>query len=90
MSDVDDHPNRIKDIRVYRNSFLGMGVLICTTFLIFGTWSLYGAAGAFPQFALWLVLFGLACRWFMARPGRVLGLGAVSVLVWVGVVLLNR
>ena len=81
---------RIRDIRDYRNSFIGIGVLVCTTFLIFGTWELYGAVGAFSQFALWLVLFGLACKWFVAHPGRVLGLGVVSVLVWVGVVLISQ
>ncbi len=81
---------RIGDIRAYRNSFVGMGVLVCATFLIFGTWPLYGAAGALPQFALWLVLFVLACRSFQDRPNRVLLLGVISVLVWVGVVLVHR
>ena len=78
------------DIRQYRNSFLGIGVLVCATFLIFGSWPLYGAAGALPQFALWIVLFVTACRWFTSRPVGVLLLGLVAVLVWLGVVLLNR
>lgn len=89
---MDDVPTgeRIRDIRDYRNSFIGMGVLVCTTFLIFGTWSLYGALGAVPQFLVWLLLFAFGCKWFVSRPNRVLGLGVLSVLIWVGVVLLNQ
>jgi uncharacterized BrkB/YihY/UPF0761 family membrane protein len=33
-----------------------MAVLVCTLFLIVGTWSSYGAAGAIPLFVIWLVL----------------------------------
>lgn len=80
----------LRDIRVYRNSFLGIGVLACDAFLIFATWPLYGAAGALPQAALWLALLGLGCAWFTRRPAGVLALGLVSMAVWVGVVLLNR
>ena len=83
-------PGRIDDIRAFRASFVGMALLACTTFLIFGTWPLYGAAGALPQAALWVVLFLLGCRWFMRHPRRVLVLGLVAMLVWVGVVLLSR
>lgn len=82
-------PGRIKDIRAYRSSFLGIGLLACTTFLIFGSWPLYGAAGAVPLFLGWLVLFALGCRWFGSHPGRVLVLGVLSVLAWVGVVLIS-
>jgi hypothetical protein len=83
-------PGRIKDIRVYRNSFVGMGALVCTTFLIFGTWPLYGAAGALPLFALWLVMLAVACRWFVSHPGRVLAIGIGSWLPWLAVVLGHR
>jgi len=85
-----NQPGRIKDIRVYRNSFLGIGALVCTTFLIFGTWPLYGAAGALPLFALWLVLFAMACRWFVPHPNWVLAIGIGSWLPWLGVVLAHR
>ena len=88
MTDSPQQPRL--DIRRYRNSFLGMGVLVCATFLIFGSWPLYGALGAFGQFAVWIVLFATACRWFTSRPVGVLLLGVASVLVWVGVVLVNR
>lgn len=76
------------DIRAYRNSFIGIGALACDLFLIFGTWPLYGAWGAFGQFAVWLILFALGCRWFSPHPGRVLLLGLASVALWTGVVLL--
>lgn len=87
---MSEQPGRIKDIRAYRNSFVGMGLLALTTFLIFGTWPLYGAAGALPLFALWLVLFVLGCRWFMSRPTLVLLLGLASMLAWAGAVLASR
>lgn len=87
---MTQQPGRIKDIRAFRSSFLGIGVLACVTFLIFGTWPLYGAAGALPLFGLWLVLFALACRWFSSHPRRVLVLSLVSVLAWMAVVLLSN
>jgi hypothetical protein len=79
---------RLEDIRAYRGSFVGMILLACTTFLIFGTWRLYGATGALPQAGAWIVLFALACRWFVPHPRRVLLLGLLSMLIWVGVVLI--
>ncbi|MBO9524239.1 MAG: hypothetical protein J7518_22090 [Nocardioidaceae bacterium] len=79
-----------RDIRSYRASFLGIGLLACTAFLIFGTWPLYGAAGALPLFALWLVLLVLGCRWFASRPSRVLVVGALAMLAWLAVVLAHR
>lgn len=87
---MEESTGRIKDIREYRNSFLGMGALVCTTFLIFGSWPLYGAAGALPLFALWFGFFVMACRWFARHPTRVLVLGIGSWLPWLAVVLANR
>lgn len=90
MTEEVEPQGRIRDIRVYRNSFLGMGALVCSVFLIFGSWPLYGAAGAMPQFTLWLVFFVIGCRSFSAKPNRVLLVGVLSILVWVAVVLINR
>lgn len=79
---TDQPPGRIKDVRVLRNSFIGLAVLFCSLFLIFGTWPLYGAAGAVPQFVIWAVAFVLACRSFMTSPTRVLLLSLVPLVVY--------
>lgn len=39
-----------------------------------------------PLVALWLVLFVLACRWFVRRPLAVLALPVVALVVWLAVV----
>ncbi len=64
-----------------------MVLLVCSLFLIFGTWPLYGAAGALPQAVVWTVVFSIACQWFMRRPRGVLLLSLIPLLVWGGVVL---
>lgn len=79
---------RIRDIRVYRPSFAGMAILVCTPFLIFGSASVYGAAGTILLVLVWLALFALGCRWFMPRPWRVLVVAVLSLLCWLAVVLL--
>jgi hypothetical protein len=78
---------RIRDIRRYRASFVGMVLLVCTPFLIFGAAPAYGALATVLLGAVWLVLFGLGCRWFMAAPRRVVGAAVLSMLVWLVVVL---
>jgi len=78
---------RIRDIRVYRPSFVGMALLVCTPFLIFGAASVYGAAGTTLLLLVWLVVFGLGCRWFMPRPWWVVLVAVLSVLCWLVVVL---
>jgi hypothetical protein len=83
----DDAPGRIRDIRVYRPSFFGMALLVCTPFLIFGSAKVYGAAGTIVLFVGWLVLFALGCRWFMSRPWRVLAVAVLSMLAWLVLVL---
>ena len=83
-------PGRIKDIRAYRDSFIGMSMLACLPFLIFGALQVYGWLAAIGMFLLWLVLLFLGSQWFMPRPRGVIGLGVFGFLVWLGVVLLNR
>ena len=83
-------PGRIKDIRVYRNSFIGMGMLACAPFLIFGAVSVYGGWAATGMFVAWLLILFQGTRWFMPHPNRVIGLGVLAFVLWVGVVLLNR
>jgi hypothetical protein len=92
--DIDEPPmqpgGRIRDIRVYRPSFVGMVLLVCTPFLIFGSASAYGAFATILLAALWLVLFVLGCRWFMPHPWRVVAVAVLSMLGWLVVVLLAR
>jgi hypothetical protein len=86
----EDPPGRIRDIRVYRPSFVGMVLLACTPFLIFGSTAVYGAVGTVLLVVVWLVLFGLGCRWFMPAPRRVVVVGVLSMLAWLVVVLVAR
>ncbi|HEX2895461.1 MAG TPA: hypothetical protein VHO29_15780 [Marmoricola sp.] len=81
---------RIHDIRVYRSSFVGMVLLVCATFLILAAAPVYGALGTVVLVVVWLVLFGLGCRWFMPRPKRVLLVGVLSLAAWLVAVLLAR
>ena len=83
-------PGRIRDIRAYRPSFVGMVVLACTPFLVLGAAPVYGAAVTVALVVLWLVLLGLGCRWFMSRPRRVVLVGVLSVLAWRVAVLAAR
>jgi hypothetical protein len=85
-----DRAGRIRDIRVYRPSFVGMVLLVCTTFLIFASASVYGALGIVVLVAVWLVLFGLGCRWFMPHPRRVVVVGVLSLVAWLVAVLVAR
>lgn len=86
----DHRSGRIRDIRVYRPSFVGMVLLVCTPFLIFGSASVYGGLATTLMFVAWLVLFALACRWFMSRTWWVVGAAVVSMAMWLVVVLLAR
>lgn len=80
-------PHRIRDIRVYRPSFAGMVLLACTPFLVLGAAPAYGAAATIVLFLVWLVLFVLGCRWFMAHPWRVVLVALLSMAAWLVVVL---
>jgi len=81
-------PGRIKDIRVYRPSFVGMAILACTPFLIFGATQVYGTLATVVLAIVWVVLLALGCRWFMPRPWRVVAVGVLSMLCWLVVVVL--
>jgi hypothetical protein len=89
---VDDSeiPGRIRDIRAYRPSFVGLSLLACTPFLILGASSVYGAVAAVLLLLFWLVLLAVGLISFKEHPRRVLGAGVLSVLVWVVVVVLAR
>jgi hypothetical protein len=87
----DEQPTgRIRDIRAYRPSFVGMVLLVCVPFLIFGSASVYGAGGTVALTLVWLVLFAMGCRWFMPNPWRVVVVALASIAAWVVVVLLAR
>ena len=85
-----DPPGRIRDIRVYRPSFVGMALLACTPFLIFGATSVYGAAATAVLTVVWLVLLVAGCRYFMSSPPRVAAVGVLSLLAWLVVVLVAK
>lgn len=81
---------RIKDIRVYRDSFIGMAMLACVPFLIFGALKVYGWAAAIGLFVLWAVLVAQGTRWFLPHPRRVIYLALAGFASWLVVVLLSR
>jgi hypothetical protein len=88
--ETEQPPGRIRDIRAYRPSCVGMVLLVCVPFLIFGTTSVYGAGGTVALTFVWLVLFAMGCRWFMPNPWRVVVVAVLSIVAWVVVVLLAR
>ena len=81
---------RIRDIRAYRPSFIGMVLLVCAPFLVLGSASVYGVWGTVALAVVWLVLFALGCRWFMPHPRRVVLVGVLSLAAWLVVVLVAR
>ena len=81
-------PGRIRDIRVYRPSFVGIVLLVCAPFLIFGTTNVYGTGAMVTLAVVWVVLFAMGCRWFMPNPWRVVAVGVLSILAWAVVVVL--
>ena len=83
-------PGRIKDIRVYRDSFIGMGILTCVPFLIFGAKPVYSWWAAIGMFVVWACLLAQGTRWFMPHPRWVIGLGLLSFAMWLVVVLVNQ
>ncbi|MCZ4499066.1 MAG: hypothetical protein JWQ74_1619 [Marmoricola sp.] len=85
-----ENPGRIKDIRVYRDSFIGMCLLACTPFLIFGALDTYGWLAAIGLFLLWLVLLVQGTRWFVPHPRRVIALALLSYAAWTAAVLISR
>jgi len=83
-------PGRIKDIRVYRDSFIGMVVLTCVPFLIFGALPVYSWWAAIAMTLVWLVLLFLGTRWFLPHPRWVIYLGVAGFVMWLVVVVLHR
>ena len=83
-------PGRIKDIRVYRDSFIGMSMLACVPFLIFGALKVYGWLAAIALFVLWVALLVQGTRWFLPHPRRVIYLALVGFGAWLAVVLVAR
>lgn len=77
---------RIKDIRVYRDSFIGMGLLACMPFLIFASIPAYGWWAAIGMFVVWALLVFQGTRWFLPKPLGVIALGVGSFLLWLAVV----
>ncbi|WP_460841696.1 hypothetical protein [Nocardioides marmoraquaticus] len=67
---------------VPRAGFVGMGALACLLFCYLAAapylpwWLTVGSV------ALWLVLFGLATRWFVPRPRRVPWLAVGGFVTW--------
>jgi hypothetical protein len=92
LNGVDDQeiPGRIRDIRAYRPSFVGMALLACAPFLVIGASSVYGAVAAIALMLLWLVLLAVGFISFQAHPRRVLAAGVLSLLAWLVVVLVAR
>lgn len=88
--DDSEIPGRIRDIRVYRPSFVGMSILACTAFLIFGAAPAYGVLATVVLTFVWLVLLAVGCISFKPHPRRVLGAGVVSLLAWLLVVLVTH
>lgn len=81
---------RIKDIRVYRDSFIGMCLLACTPFLIFASIPTYGWWAAFGLFALWILFVVQGTRWFLPKPRAVIGLGVAAFCCWLVAILIAR
>ena len=90
MPEHHEPEGRIKDIRVYRNSFIGMSMLACVPFLIFGALQVYGWFAAVGLFLLWVCLVLQGTRWFLPYPRRVIYLGLIGFASWTAVVLVAR
>ncbi|MEP6816194.1 MAG: hypothetical protein ABI873_11650 [Marmoricola sp.] len=66
--------------------FIGMSGLACVLFLDVAVagplrwWAVLGLV------IVWLVLFAFGCRWFVARPRRVLLLPLAGLAIWLAVV----
>ncbi|MFL6061281.1 MAG: hypothetical protein ACJ72E_08625 [Marmoricola sp.] len=89
MSD-EQPPGRIKDISVYRNSFIGMILIACDPFLIFGALKVYGWWAAIGMFLVWFLLLASGARRFMTNPTGVIRVGVVGFAMWLAVVVLAR
>ena len=89
-SGVGEDRAPVRDVRVYRPSFVGMVLLACTLFLVLAAEPAYGVRATVALTLGWLVLLGLGCRWFVKHPRRVAVVGLLSLLGWLVAVLLSR
>ncbi|MGY2874455.1 hypothetical protein ACVW00_001645 [Marmoricola sp. URHA0025 HA25] len=88
--DDQEIPGRIRDIRAYRPSFVGMSLLACAPFLILGAAAAYGAVATVVLLLCWLVLLSVGSISFKPHPRRVLVAGVLSILAWAAAVLFAR
>ncbi|MCX6395720.1 MAG: hypothetical protein NTV23_04495 [Propionibacteriales bacterium] len=96
MTDPEDRrvtdpqpPGRIKDIRVYRDAFVGMGMLACIPFLIWAD-PVYGVWTGIALSVVWALLLAQGTRWFMPHPRWVIYLAVAAFGLWLVAVVLNR
>lgn len=75
------------DARQVLGSFLGMGGMACVLFLVLASGLVAPWYGVVLLAVVWLVLFGVGVRWFMAHPWRVAALPVVMVVVWFATVM---
>ena len=69
--------------------FVGIGGLACVLFLDLGTANVAPWWVTTLFLLLWLVLFGLALRWFVPYPRRVPWLPALALVVWLPTIALG-
>jgi hypothetical protein len=69
--------------------FVGMSGMACVLFLDLGTVAVAPWWVTTLFLLLWLVLFALAARWFVRRPGWVPWLPLIGVAVWLPTIALG-
>lgn len=83
-----EQPERDRpDARPVLGSFIGMGGMAAALFLVLasGTLAPLWAVGLLT--VVWLVLFVVGARWFMAHPWRVAALPVVMAVIWFAAVM---
>jgi hypothetical protein len=84
------HAPRIRDIRQYRGSFIGMVGLACVPFLVWGAHDAYGTRWTIALTIWWVFLLTLGIAWFTPYPRRMTWLPVLGFGAWLVVVLLAR
>lgn len=67
-------------------SFIGMAGLAVVLFVYGASATVIPAWAVVVLLLVWLVVFALACRWFLTRPLRVLALPVVALALWFGAI----
>ena len=67
--------------------FIGLSGLVCILFVDLASASLLRWWVVAGLVVVWLVLFALACMWFLRRPRRVLTLPLIGLVAWLAVVI---